>query len=89
MTMEKPTVETFERMLREEWAPTAISALEDMIKDIRDGIAQGEVDFGKLENDTLERDFDYLRHLMGRREVLAETIRRYRGGHRRGTGSHV
>lgn len=87
--MQQPTMETFERMLREEWAPTAISALEDMIKDIRDGIAQGDVDNGKLENDTLVKDFDFLRHLMARRETLAGMIRLYRGGHRRGTGSHV
>ena len=78
-----PTIETFDRMLREEWAPLAISALEDMIKDIRRGI-EDRSDFGILENDALVKDFNFIRHLMARRETLAGEIAMCRGGHRRG-----
>lgn len=76
-------------MLSGEWAPAAVDALLDMVKDIVDGMAEGDIDQRKLEDDTLENDFAFLRHLMGRREVIVNEIRLARGGHRRGAREHV
>ena len=55
------------------WGRAAIGALEVMIKDIR---------AGKYEDDTLEKDFGFLYHLMGRRRTLAENLRTQQGRHR-------
>lgn len=82
--MNRTRIEALQAMLREEWSRTAISALEDMIQDIRAGAAEGDVDFGIPEKDTLEKHFNHLRHLMSRRRQLATEIRMYRGGHRKG-----
>jgi len=57
----------------QEWAGTAERALEDMISDLR---------AGKLYDDTLARDFDFLRHLMGRREIIVNEIARANSRHR-------
>lgn len=47
------------------WGDTCERALEAMIRDIR---------AGRLVDDTLARDYDFLRHLMGRREVIVNEI---------------
>lgn len=60
-----------------EWARTARGALEDMIADI---------DAGRLMDDTLPRDMEYLRRLMNRRETLVYEINR-RTGAKRGPGT--
>lgn len=67
-----PERETWASMLQD-WAGTAERALEDMISDIR---------AGKLYDDTLARDFDFLRHLMGRREIIVNEIARANSRHR-------
>lgn len=67
-----PAVMSQASMLRE-WGDTAVSALESMIADIQ---------AGKLYDDTLARDFDFLRHLMGRREILIEAMRAHTSRHR-------
>jgi len=59
-------------MLRQ-WGDTCARALEEMIADIR---------AGKLVDDTLQRHFDYLRHLMGRREIIVNEIRLANSRHR-------
>lgn len=57
-----------------EWAGTLERALETMIADAR---------AGKLVDDTLPRDYDFIRHLMGRRELIVNEImlagKRHRG----------
>lgn len=55
------------------WAATARGALEDMIADI---------DAGRLMDDTLPRDMEFLRRLMNRRETLVYEINRHNGAHR-------
>lgn len=67
-----PEIQSQESMLRE-WGGTAERALEQMIDDIR---------AGKLYDDTLVQDFDFLRHLMGRREVIIEAMRAHMSRHR-------
>lgn len=62
-----------EALLRGEWAATMAKALRDMAQ---------EVDDGHLEGDGLEKQFDFLRHLMGRREQLLMEIRMHTGAHR-------
>lgn len=37
---------------------------------------------GKLVDDTLPNDFNYLRHLMGRRELIVNEINRFTARHR-------
>ena len=56
-----------------EWAGTLERALNDMIADIR---------ANKLIDDTLERDYDYIRHLMGRREIIVNEIMLANSRHR-------
>ena len=59
------------QMLSEEWAPTMIRALEDMIKHIREGVEAGPARAGTLvemNNGPLERDMDFIRHMMSRRQ---------------------
>ena len=56
-----------------QWGDTCVGACENMIADIR---------AGKLVDDTMERDFDFLRHLMGRREVIVNEIRLASSRHR-------
>lgn len=57
----------------ERWAVTALGALEQMSADIR---------ARRLVDDTLERDMDWLRHLMGRREIIVNEILLRNGPHR-------
>lgn len=59
-------------MLRE-WGDTTARALAHMIDDIR---------AGKLYDDTMEEDFRFLRHLMGRHEVLVGELRKHESRHR-------
>ena len=56
-----------------EWAGTLERALNDMIADIR---------ANKLIDGTLERDYDYIRHLMGRREIIVNEIMLANSRHR-------
>lgn len=60
------------RMLSE-WGGTLEKALEAMIADIRDG---------RLVDDTLPRDYEFIRHLMGRREIIVNQIMLANGSHR-------
>jgi len=57
----------------EEWRGTMLRALETMTEHARTG---------NLIDDTLERDYDFLRHLMGRRILIRDEIMRLRGPHR-------
>ena len=69
-------------MLSGEWAPTMIRALEDMIGHIREGVAEGNTKSGTLvvrTNGPIERDMEFLRHMMGRREVISSEIINGRG----------
>ena len=59
-----------------EWRDTTIGMLEGMIADLK---------AERLVDDTLSRDFDQLRHLMGRREILVNEIL-LRGSRHRGPG---
>lgn len=66
-------------MLRE-WAATMGRALRDMAAD---------VEAGRLVDDTLPRDMDFLRHLMGRREIIVGELLALQGRHRGpGTALH-
>ena len=65
-------IQTHTDMLHE-WGGTCERALEAMIAHIREGL---------LVDDTLANDFNYLRHLMGRREVIVNEIVMRQGGHR-------
>ena len=68
--------------LSEDWAPTMIRALEDMIGHIRAGVAQGDTRDGTLVERTdgpIEQDMAFLRHMMGRREVISNEIIKGRG----------
>ena len=56
-----------------QWGDTLERALEAMIGDIK---------AGRLLDDTLPNDWEYIRHLMGRREVIVNEIDRHNGGHR-------
>ena len=67
-----PQVMSQVSMLRE-WGDTAVRALEGMIADIR---------ADNLYDDTLLKDFDFLRHLMGRREVIVTDMRAHMSRHR-------
>ena len=67
-----PERETWASMLQQ-WGGTAERALEAMIADIR---------AGKLYDDTLAQDFDFLRHLMGRREIIVNEIAKANSRHR-------
>ena len=60
------------RML-DEWGGTLKRALEAMIADI---------DAGRLADGTLPRDYEFIRCLMGRRELIVNEIMRANGGHR-------
>ena len=65
--------------LSEDWAPTMIRALEDMIRHIREGVAEGDTKDGTLPartNGPIERDMDFIRHMMGRRDVISSEISR-------------
>lgn len=59
-------------MLRE-WGDTTARALAHMIDDIR---------AGKLYDDTMEADFRFLTHLMGRHEILVNELRKHERRHR-------
>lgn len=65
-------------MLRE-WQGATERALEDMLADLRAG---GR----KLVDDTLVNDMNYLRHLMGRREIIVHEIM-LRDSRHRGPGT--
>ena len=54
-------------MLRQ-WGSTLERACEAIIADVH---------AGKLLDDTMERHFDYIRHLMGRREIIVNEIMKY------------
>lgn len=54
-------------MLRQ-WGSTLERACESIIADVH---------AGKLLDDTMERHFDYIRHLMGRREIIVNEIMKY------------
>lgn len=56
-----------------QWAVTLERGLEAMIADAR---------AGRLVDDTLVQDFNYLRHLMGRREVIVGEILQANARHR-------
>lgn len=72
MPEEPVTVQSYMDMLRE-LGGTLERGLEAMIADIR---------AGRLVDDTLPNDWDYIRHLMGRREVIVNEILRLNGPHR-------
>lgn len=57
----------------QQWGDTLERALEAMIGDIK---------AGRLLDDTLPNDWEYIRHLMGRREVIVNEIDRHVGAHR-------
>ena len=57
----------------QQWGDTLERALEAMIGDIK---------AGRLMDDTLPNDWEYIRHLMGRREVIVNEIDRHVGSHR-------
>ena len=59
-------------MLRQ-WGSTLERACESIIADVH---------AGKLLDDTMERHFDYLRHLMGRREIIVNEIMKLSSRHR-------
>ena len=61
-----------ESMLRQ-WGDTCIGVLKQMIRDIR---------AGKFYDDTMRRDFDNLRALMGRHDVLTTDLWDNVGPHR-------
>ena len=63
-------------MLRQ-WGATCARACEAMIADIR---------AGRLVDDTLVADYDYLRRLMGRREIIVNEIMKA-GSRHRGPGT--
>ena len=63
----QPAVISHMDMLRQ-WGDTCARACEAMIADIR---------AGKLVDDTLVTDFNYLRTLMGRREVIVNEIMKH------------
>ncbi len=63
-------------MLRQ-WGDTCARACEAMIADIR---------AGRLLDDTLVADYNYLRTLMGRREVIVNEIMKL-GSRHRGPGT--
>ena len=68
--------------LSRDWAPTMIRALEDMINHIRAGVAQGDTRDGTLverNNGPIEQDMAFIRHMMGRREVISNEIIKGRG----------
>ena len=71
-------IQTHTDMLRE-WGGTCERALEAMIAHIWKGLL---LDDTLLADDTLANDFNYLRHLMGRREVIVNEIVMRQGGHR-------
>jgi len=54
-------------MLRQ-WGSTLERACESIIADIH---------AEKLLDDTMEKHYDYLRHLMGRREIIVNEIMKY------------
>ena len=54
-------------MLRQ-WGSTLERACESIIADIH---------AGKLLDSTMEKHYDYLRHLMGRREIIVNEIMKY------------
>ena len=56
-----------------EWGGTCERALKTMIAHIR---------AGRLEDDTLLGDFNFLRDLMGRRNTIVNEIVMRQGGHR-------
>lgn len=64
MPERQPSVTSHQTMLAQ-WAVTLERGLETMIADAR---------AGKLLDDTLEQDFSYIRHLMGRREIIVHEI---------------
>ena len=70
--MESPRTQALASMLRE-WDETTVRALEAMIKDIRDGDDSLA---------TMEKDFDWIRHLMGRLQVLRNDVMRQKGQNR-------
>lgn len=59
-----------EEMLRGEWRGAMERTLEEMLRDLR---------AGKIEGDELVKNYDFLRHLMGRREQLLIEIRMHTG----------
>lgn len=70
-----------EQLLRVEWAGTMTDVLNGMLREVAEG---------RVEGDKLEKDFDFLRHLMGRREQLLQEIRLHTGAQRGpGTPGHV
>lgn len=63
--------QALEEMLRGEWRGTMERTLEEMLRDLR---------AGKIEGDELEKNFRFVRHLMGRREQLLTEIKMHTGG---------
>ena len=77
-----PRAATGWETLSRDWAPTMIRALEDMIGHIRAGVAQGDTREGTLverNNGPIEQDMAFIRHMMGRREVISNEIIKGRG----------
>lgn len=62
--MTRPTPQTPQELLAE-WSGATERALEAMLADLR---------AGRLIDDTLPNHMNYLRHLMGRREVIVGEI---------------
>ena len=56
-----------------QWGVTCVGFLEAMIKDIKDG---------NIYDDTMRRDFDAIRHMIGRHDVLTTELRANVGPHR-------
>lgn len=66
-------------MLRQ-WGSTLERACESIIADIH---------AGKLLDDTMEKHYDYLRHLMGRREIIVNEIMKYSRHRGPGTPGYI
>ena len=71
-TRKSPRVQAIEALLRQ-WGDTAVDMLEEMIRHIREG---------RLYDDTLRQDFDGLRHMIGRHDVLITDLQIQQGPHR-------
>lgn len=62
-----------EDLLRSEWAATMFDTLYEMAQDVY---------AGRVEGDKLDKDFAFVRHLMGRRDQLLAEIRLHTGAQR-------
>ena len=67
-----PAVTSHMEMLRQ-WGDTCVGALEEMIRDIRDG---------NIYDGTMQRDFGNIRALMNRHDALTTDLQLHVGPHR-------